>query len=476
MSNPSSIPPPMAKKHSEFSVIAPASIHNNNKYETTIPHQEDRYYNDGCDAEKTASVSSISEEQIEHVPEGTASPGKALFMLLKAFVGTGVIFLPGSFVSGGLVFSICLMVFVAAICLGAFQILVKAQQSVGGSYGDVAVALYGKWLSYIIQFFLCLSQMGFVASYLIFISENIGLAVDTLSNCNAPFASHFYIWIVVAAIIPICWVRKIAKLSWTAVIADVFILFGLVSVLYFCSDEIARNGPGPNINMINTNDFALMIGTAVFSFEGIGMVIPVIEGMKEPKKFPAVLNLGMVIVTLIFVLIGVIGYVAYGENTQASVVANLPKVPLSVTVQLLYSLAMILTSPFMLYPPLTIIEKGLFGPHRSGRLSLRHKWLKNLCRSIIPIVCAGVSFGVGSENLDKFVALVGSIACMPLCFIFPGMFHYKVTTKKWAKVCDVILSIFGVAITIYTLYVNINSWITPTSGSHPAPQCIPLGT
>lgn len=86
----------MAKKHSEFSVIAPASIHNNNKYETTIPHQEDRYYNDGRDAEKTASVSSISEEQIEHVPEGTASPGKALFMLLKAFVGTGVIFLPGS--------------------------------------------------------------------------------------------------------------------------------------------------------------------------------------------------------------------------------------------------------------------------------------------------------------------------------------------------------------------------------------------
>ena len=35
-------------------------------------------------------------EEVEHVPEGTASPGKALFMLLKAFVGTGVIFLPGA--------------------------------------------------------------------------------------------------------------------------------------------------------------------------------------------------------------------------------------------------------------------------------------------------------------------------------------------------------------------------------------------
>jgi hypothetical protein len=32
---------------------------------------------------------SLDEVQIEHVPEGTASPGKALFMLLKAFIGTG---------------------------------------------------------------------------------------------------------------------------------------------------------------------------------------------------------------------------------------------------------------------------------------------------------------------------------------------------------------------------------------------------
>lgn len=49
-------------------------------------HQEDHYDH------------SIAEEQIEHVPEGTASPVKALFMLLKAFIGTGVIFLPGSYV------------------------------------------------------------------------------------------------------------------------------------------------------------------------------------------------------------------------------------------------------------------------------------------------------------------------------------------------------------------------------------------
>lgn len=102
------------------------------------------------------------------------------------------------FKSGGLVFSICLMIFVASVCLIAFQILVKTQQTVGGSYGDVAQALYGTWLRYLIQFFLCISQMGFVASYLIFISENIGIAADTLSNCSSSLESKYYIWMVLA--------------------------------------------------------------------------------------------------------------------------------------------------------------------------------------------------------------------------------------------------------------------------------------
>ncbi|SAM07194.1 hypothetical protein [Absidia glauca] len=403
---------------------------------------------------------SFEEEQLEHVPEGTASSGKALFMLLKAFVGTGVVFLPGGFVSGGLIFSIALMVFIALVCLIAFQLLIQAQRTIGGDYGQVAYKLYGNWLRYLILFFLCLSQMGFVASYLIFISENLGLVVDQLSHCQRPFPANVFIWLVLLIIVPITWVRKIAKLSWNAIIADVFILFGLVSVIYFTSDQITQHGPGPNLRMINSNDFALMIGTAVFSFEGIGMVVPIIQGMKHPEQFPRVLTLGMIICTCLFVLIGTLGYLAFGENTQASVVSNLPpQNGLAITVQLFYAIAMILTSPFMLYPPLSIVERGLFGQHKSGRLHWKYKWGKNLVRSLIPIICAAVSFGVGSSGLSKFVALIGSLCCMPLCFIFP------VTSNRWAKVGDIIMTLWGLGIMIFTLYVNIHSWIEPAGSS-----------
>lgn len=169
------------------------------------------------------------------------------------------------------------MIFIASICLVAFQMLIYAQRQVGGSYDTIGERLYGPWLQHIIKFFLCLSQMGFVASYLIFISQNIALAVDHLSKCTSSIDSKYYIWMVLAIIIPITWVRKIARLSWFAIIADVFILFGLICVLYFSAAQIAQqHGPGPNLQMINGQDFALMIGTGIIFFISSGCLLQMI--------------------------------------------------------------------------------------------------------------------------------------------------------------------------------------------------------
>ena len=40
--------------------------------------------------------------------------------------------------------------------------------------------------------------------------------------------------------------------------------------------------------------------TAVFAFEGVGLVIPITEAMREPEKFPKVLTWVMIGVALLF--------------------------------------------------------------------------------------------------------------------------------------------------------------------------------
>lgn len=399
------------------------------------------------------------------------------------------------FQNGGLALSIVLMIVIGAICLFAFKRLVDTQLVVGGSYGDMGGILYGQPLRFTVLFFIVISQIGFVCSYFIFISGNLVSVVDVLSNCTAGIEQKYYIWMPLVILIPLALVRHIAKLSFTAIIADVFILFGLICIIYFTADSLNTNGVGPNIASVNPANFALMIGTATFSFEGIGLskytnsyeviylvtctnltyfiVIPIVESMERPEKFSFVLTLGMIIVGIIYILIGTISYLAYGDTVQSAIIYNFPPAnKLTITVQLLYSLAICLTAPLMLFPALKIIENGIFRKFKSGRDSLSVKLSKNVYRTILCVLCAAIAFGIGGENLDKFVSLVGSVACVPLCFIFPGMFHFKISKTTIDKVWNVLLIFFGVGIMVYTLYVSIDSFISPRAQGEPlAPYC-----
>jgi amino acid permease len=74
------------------------------------------------------------------------------------------------------------------------------------------------------------------------------------------------------------------------------------------------------------------------------IVIPIVEAMKEPERFPSVIIIGMSIVTSIYILVATLSYLAYGDLIQAAVLSNLPQPNnLTISVQLLYSLAIILT-------------------------------------------------------------------------------------------------------------------------------------
>lgn len=54
--------------------------------------------------------------------------------------------------------------------------------------------------------------------------------------------------------------------------------------------------------------------------------MPLENNMENPRHFakPAgVLNTGMTAVTVIYLIVGVLGYVAYGDNVQGSISSNL---------------------------------------------------------------------------------------------------------------------------------------------------------
>jgi proton-coupled amino acid transporter len=393
-----------------------------------------------------------------HAAPGNASVTKVVLLIFKSFVGTGILFLPRAFFNGGVLFSPLVLLLVSMLSVCCFVLLIHAKEAVGvNSFGDVGGALYGPKMRYMILMSIVLSQIGFSAAYIVFTSENLRALILSLSQHQYDMSIQALIFLQLILFMPLAMIRDIAKLSGTALVADFFIFLGLI-YLYACYvGNIAADGVA-DVKLFQEETYTLFIGTAIFTFEGVGLIIPIQESMKQPKKFLPVMCSVMVVITLIFVSTGTLGYAAYGSNVKTVVILNLPQDSHFVNaVQLLYSLAIILSTPLQLFPAIRIMENGLF--IRSGKYSKKIKWEKNFFRAVVVLMTACISW-IGADDLDKFVSLTGSFACIPLVCIYPPLLHIKSRANTvWLKALDIFLLVLGFCAMIYTTSNTLASWL-----------------
>lgn len=324
---------------------------------------------------------------------------------------------------------------------------------------------------------------------MVFVAQSLQALIEAVSNCKTDIPLHYLILVQIFMFVPLAMIRKIQKLSIFALIADAFILIGLVYLYYYDFLTLIVEGVGNVEWIVNTSSFPMFVGTAVFTFEGVGLskffrhtvlifvyintiiVIPITESMKEPKKFPKVLCWTMLFITSLFISLGLLSYLAFGDKVQTVVLLNLPATPLVNTIQGLYALAICLSIPLQLFPAIRIVETGLFS--KSGKHNPIVKWQKNMFRFATVLLCAAVAI-IGSADLDKFVSLIGSLFCVPLCFLFPPLFHLKGVAQTWKqKSIDIAIIAFGTVCMIYTTYITIGLWTSEGEPAAPVSRCVP---
>lgn len=402
-------------------------------------------------------------------PRGTATDRKAYFLLLKAFVGTGVLFLPKAFYNGGLSFSIIVLSLFALLSWWCYLILVftKVATKVSG-FAEIGLKLYGPWFQRLILSSIVISQIGFAAAYIVFTLENLRAFTANVSLYDVTDINIvWFILLQVVIIVPLSLIRDITKLSLLAVFANVFILTGLVTIVYFMLYQwlgVNHGHFGKNIEyFFNESEFSLFIGTAIFAFEGIGLIIPIQESMIHPNNFPRVLGQVILTIAVIMIMVGSLGYLTFGDKIKTVVLLNLPQdSPMVIITQLLYSLAILLSTPLQLFPAIRLLEsKMIFG---SGKSSPSVKWLKNLFRTLFVVFIAYIAY-IGGQNLDKFVSFVGCFACIPLVYMYPPILHLKSCCKIhsgllekeqnnrfWLSLANYVLLVIGAISFVYTTY------------------------
>lgn len=275
--------------------------------------------------------------------------------------------------------------------------------------------------------------------------------------------SVFYLGLILFGILaPMVWVRRLQVYAQFHLFADIVISFAIIVIIVFATQETTANhGFSDDIEPINNSTYLTFIGTSIFAFEGIGVILPVKDTCQDTKSYTSVVVLVLLVSSTLYVAFGAYNYFAYGMeklSTAPLITKILPEDSLIVQISLSsYIFSSLVSYPMILHPANMVIESYLY---KNMKSSVYRKYLKNLNRTLLVGFTIVLSLTL-EDTLDKLMSVVGSVTCTPVSFILPALFHLNlIAESKCEKFLDYLIIVLGsfimVFLTGYTFY-NWNS-------------------
>ncbi|KAK2188576.1 hypothetical protein NP493_128g04002 [Ridgeia piscesae] len=361
-----------------------------------------------------------------------------------SFIGAGVLGLPYAFKEAGIIEGFCMMTAVGLISVKAMMLIIdckyrltskdmkytgsaelKAEKRKGGkeetedllleetvpngaslvqieepfipkapgeelSYGDVAFHAMGHMGRLSVEVSIIITQIGFCCAYLIFISENLTDYIKAMKMVH-------WLLILLPPLSILTLLRHLSSLSISSLFAQMSNLLAFAVVFWFDFEHFSK-----------------------------------IDYFK----------LTLTVVTALYILFGMCGYLSYGPNTNPIITLNLPKgdsLDFALVVKTCLCLALFFTYPVMMFPVIGILEKKLL------KNPAENRWHGNLLRFGMVFVTGLVVLAV--PNFANLMALVGASCCTMLAFVLPGLFHMQIhrgCLTKNEKAFDIFLIILGI--------------------------------
>ncbi|XP_045784934.1 proton-coupled amino acid transporter-like protein CG1139 isoform X1 [Maniola jurtina] len=405
-------------------------------------------------------------EPYDHRVIGHPTTNTETFLhLLKGSLGTGILAMPHAFAKSGYVVGTVGTLVIGFLCSYCIHVLLdscyelcKRRKVPSLTYTGAAVAALSEgpawckacapYAAHVVNAFLLIYQIGACCVYVVFVSENIQYVLT----------KHFELEVTVIQVmtyiliplVMINWVRDLKYLAPLSAIANAvtFVSFGII-MYYIFREAPSLEGKHPAGKI---RDFPLFFGTVLFALEAIGVILPLENEMKNPKSFVGtfgVLNRGMVSIIILYVGMGLFGYLQYGEAAAGSITLNLPSQTeiLASVVQCLLAFAIFITHALVCYVAIDILWKEYVGVRL---LNSNHRFLwEYMLRTVIVLVTFGLAAAV--PELDLFISLFGALCLSALGLVFPAFirictYWYYVSDSERIRMIikNAIVVVFGV--------------------------------
>jgi len=439
----------------------------------------------GGDDDNASNSSSSSSYDIffeNRDDENAISNCDTIIHLLKGNIGTGILAMPSAIQNSGLVAGTVGLVFLSVFCVTCMHMLVnsagKLCRRTGKSsmtYPDVAEHAFASGSFPVLKrfknvarrfiiVFLCLTQLGFCCVYFVFVSESLKMVMDHhFSEMN----SKIYMAIILVPMLLLCSIRNLKYLSPISMLANLLQMVGLGLTFFYLFKDLPSTWERKAF--ATWGQLPLYFGTAIYAFEGIGVVLPLENQMREPRAmrgWNGVLNTSMVIVTCLYIAIGFFGYLKYGEMVKGAITLNLPVEEwLAQMIIIMMALAIFFSYGLQFYVPLelmlpTMKEKVPENYHVPAEFVLRYT-----------IVLVTFSLAAAIPNLGDLISLVGAFSSSTLALMAPTAIYLIVNYEDLRGVrgrviifANVFLFMVGFIGMVAGTYVSVGNIVDHLTG------------
>lgn len=399
--------------------------------------------------------------------------------LLKGNIGTGILAMPDAFRNAGLAVGFFGTLLMGVICTHCMHMLVGCAHElcrrckvpsmgfsdvVGTAFetGPEILRKHSRTVQFLINVFLCITQLGFCCVYFVFVAANLH---DVIKHYFVDLDVHWYLFMLLLPMILLNWLKNLKYLTPVSLFAAILTVTGLVITFFYMLQGL------PNVSSVNAfsswAQLPLYFGTAIYAFEGIGVVLPLENNMKTPQDFGGwngVLNTGMVIVACLYTSVGFFGYLKYGDlAVQGSVTLYLPPNEiLAQSVRLMMAIAIFLSYGLQFYVPMNIVW-----PFIRDKLDTEKSQVigEYVTRTVLVIITFALAAAI--PNLGAVISLVGAFSSSALALIFPPLIEIitfwpnRLGKYYWMLWKDIAIMMFGIAGFAFGSYVSIQNILDP---------------
>ncbi|CAG4983936.1 unnamed protein product [Parnassius apollo] len=418
---------------------------------------------------------------VEHPTTNT----ETLLHLLKGSLGTGILAMPHAFSKSGYVVGTIGTLVIGVLCTYCIHVLIdscyvlcKRRKVPSLTYTAAAEAALSEgpdwckacapYAAHVVNAFLLVYQIGSCCVYVVFVSENIQFVLTKHFELQVSVL-EVMVWILLPLVL-INWVPDLKYLAPFSAIANAVTIVSFAMILYYIFREMPTiEGKVPAGKIA---EFPLFFGTVLFALEAIGVILPLENEMKTPKAFVGkfgVLNRAMISIIILYVGMGLFGYLQYGNEAAGSITLNLPSgtETLASVVQCLLAFAIFITHGLACYVAIDILWNEYIGV-RLLNSSHRLLW-EYILRSLIVLLTFGIAAVV--PELDLFISLFGALCLSALGLAFPAFiqsctYWYYVSPSERIRMIikNAIVVVFGALGLVVGTWTSLEGIITKFSG------------